>query len=114
MPVDTLRVLIVEDSSTDAKLLIHELRRAIATVEFEVVEDADAMRAALRAKHWDLVTSDWSMPNFSALAALSTVGELGLDIPFIVLSGTIGEDVAVTAMKAGAHDYLIKGHLTRL
>jgi PAS domain S-box-containing protein len=114
MPVDTLRVLIVEDSSTDAKLLINELRRAIATVEFEVVEDVEAMRAALRAKPWDLVTSDWSMPNFSALAALSVVGELGLDIPFIVLSGTVGEDVAVTAMKAGAHDYLIKGHLTRL
>jgi hypothetical protein len=114
MPIDKLRVLVVEDSVADAQLLIHELRRSIGSVEFERVEDATAMRAALRGELWDFVISDWSMPNFSALAALGVVGELGLDIPFVIVSGTIGEDVAVSAMRAGAHDYIIKGNLTRL
>ncbi|HEY5374744.1 MAG TPA: response regulator [Polyangiaceae bacterium] len=114
MSIQKLRVLVVEDSASDAKLLIHELKRAIEAVEFERVEDADAMRAALQAQPWDVVTSDWSMPRFSGLSALALVGELGLDVPFLIVSGTIGEEVAVAAMHAGAHDYLIKGHLTRL
>ena len=114
MSIQNLRVLVVEDSASDAKLLIYELKRAIESVEFERVEDADAMRAALLAQPWDVVTSDWSMPRFSGLSALALVGELGLDIPFLIVSGTIGEEVAVAAMHAGAHDYLIKGHLTRL
>jgi two-component system cell cycle sensor histidine kinase/response regulator CckA len=114
MPIDKLRVLVVEDSATDTQLLIHELRRSIGSLEFERVEDVTAMRAALGSKRWDFVISDWSMPNFSALAALSVVAELGLDIPFVIVSGTIGEEVAVSAMRAGAHDYIIKGNLARL
>lgn len=114
MTIQRLRVLVVEDSNTDAKLLIHELRRTIPSVEYERVEDEPSMRAALAGQRWDLITSDWSMPSFSAPAALSVVAELRLDIPFIIVSGTIGEDVAVRAMRAGAHDYLIKGNLTRL
>ncbi|HEY1533048.1 MAG TPA: PAS domain S-box protein, partial [Polyangiaceae bacterium] len=114
MAIQKLRILVVEDSASDAKLLILELKRAIESVEFERVEDADAMRAALRARSWDVVTSDWSMPTFSGLSALALVGELGLDIPFLIVSGTIGEEVAVAAMQAGAHDYLIKGNLKRL
>ncbi len=114
MAIQKLRVLVVEDSASDAKLLIHELRRAIESVEFERVEDADAMRAALLAQSWDAVTSDWSMPSFSGLSALALVKELALDIPFLIVSGTIGEEVAVAAMHAGAHDYLIKGQLVRL
>jgi two-component system, cell cycle sensor histidine kinase and response regulator CckA len=114
MAIQKLRVLVVEDSASDAKLLIHELRRAIESVEFERVEDADGMRAALQGQSWDAVTSDWSMPSFSGLSALALVKELALDIPFLIVSGTIGEEVAVAAMHAGAHDYLIKGHLARL
>jgi PAS domain S-box-containing protein len=114
MPTQKLRVLLVEDSASDAKLLLLELRRAIPLVEFDRVEDSDAMRAALRAQVWDAVISDWAMPTFSGLSALAILGELGLDIPFIIVSGTIGEDVAVEAMHAGAHDYLIKGNLKRL
>ena len=114
MSIQKLRVLIVEDSIADTKLLVHELRRAIDSVEFERVEDAEGMRLALRSRHWDLVVSDWSMPQFSALAALAIVQELALDIPFIVVSGAVGEEVAVQAMRMGAHDYLIKGNLTRL
>lgn len=109
-----MRVLVVEDSTADAKLLVHELSRSIASVEFERVEDAEAMAAALRNQNWDIVVSDWSMPKFSALDALAVIGEFGLDIPFIIVSGTIGEDVAVSAMRAGAHDYIIKGNLVRL
>ena len=114
MALQKLRVLLVEDSPSDAKLLVHELRRGIELVEFERVEDADALRAALRAQRWDAIISDWSLPTFSGLSALAIVGELDLDIPFIIVSGTIGEEVAVQAMHAGAHDYLIKGNLTRL
>jgi len=114
MGIQKLRVLLVEDSLSDAKLLVHELRRGAGSVEFERVEDAAGMRAALDAQAWDAVISDWSMPTFSGLAALALVGERGLDIPFIIVSGTIGEEVAVEAMRAGAHDYLIKGNLKRL
>lgn len=113
MSIHKLKILIVEDSPTDAKLLVSELRRTIGSVEFECVEEPETMRAALAKGDWDVVTSDWSMPHFSALGALAIVGELGLDIPFIIVSGTIGEDVAVAAMRAGAHDYLIKGNLAR-
>ena len=112
--IQKLRVLLVEDSLSDARLLIHELQRGAEVVEFERVEDVQAMRAALQAQAWDAVISDWSMPKFSGLAALALVGELGLDIPFIIVSGTIGEEVAIEAMRAGAHDYLIKGNLKRL
>jgi hypothetical protein len=114
MPIQKLRVLLVEDSASDAKLLLHELRRSIAEVEFERVEDADSMRAALCAQVWDAVISDWSMPTFSGLSALAILGELNLDLPFLIVSGTIGEEAAVQAMQAGVHDYLIKGKLKRL
>jgi two-component system, cell cycle sensor histidine kinase and response regulator CckA len=114
MAISQLHVLLVEDSELDAKLLIHELRRSIASVEFERVEDAEAMAGALRARSWDVVISDWSLPAFGGLSALALVAELGFDIPFLIVSGTIGEEVAVAAMQAGAHDYLIKGNLKRL
>jgi PAS domain S-box-containing protein len=114
MSIEQLRVLIIEDSSTDVKLLVRELRRSIGSIEFECVEDAQSMRAALQRGKWDVVTSDWSMPRFSAPLALSIIHELGLDIPFIIVSGTIGEDAAVDAMRAGARDYVIKGNLGRL
>jgi len=111
---DALRVLIVEDSPTDAKLVVHELRRTNRPIEFERVEDAPSMRAALARAPWHAVISDWSMPKFSGLAALAVVKELGLDIPFFIVSGTVGEETAVDAMRAGAQDYVLKDRLTRL
>ncbi len=114
MSLQKLRVLLIEDSATDAKLLVNELRRGIDVVEVERVEHAEAMRVALRAKRWDVVISDWSLPQFDAPAALRVLAECTLDIPFIIVSGTIGEESAVEAMRAGAQDYLIKGNLTRL
>jgi two-component system cell cycle sensor histidine kinase/response regulator CckA len=111
---DALHVLLVEDSPTDAKLVIAELRRTWQPLVFERVDTAEAMRAALDAKSWDLVLSDWSMPRFSAPAALAVLRETRLDLPFIIVSGTIGEDTAVDAMHAGAHDYVLKDRLGRL
>jgi PAS domain S-box-containing protein len=111
---DVLRVLLVEDSATDAKLVVQELRRTRRRVEFERVDQAGAMREALEGKAWDVVLSDWSMPKFTALAALRILKEKQLDLPFIIVSGTIGEESAVEAMRAGAHDYVLKDKLARL
>jgi len=112
--METLRVLMVEDSPTDAKLVLRELRLTGRPVEADRVETAEAMRAALERQSWDLVLSDWSMPSFTAPAALAILRELHLDLPFIIVSGTIGEETAVDAMRAGAHDYVLKDKLGRL
>ncbi len=111
---DPLRVLIVEDSEDDALLLARELRRSGRNVVWKRVETAEQMKTALEREPWDLVVSDYVMPLFSAPAALELHKETGLDLPFIVVSGTVGENVAVETMKAGAHDFLLKGSLTRL
>ncbi|MFH1146688.1 MAG: response regulator, partial [Pseudomonadota bacterium] len=110
----TLRVLIVEDSGYDAELLVRELQRAQYEVVFERVETAGSMTVALAGKTWDMVIADWVMPHFGGLEALDVLHEHGIDLPFIILSGKIGEDVAVKAMKAGAHDYIMKNNLLRL
>jgi cyclic di-GMP phosphodiesterase len=109
-----LRVLIVEDCEDDAELLLRELRRGGYDPVFERVETSQAMGTALARQDWDLVLADYGMPQFSGLAALALLQERGLDLPFIVVSGTIGEETAVAAMKAGAHDCLVKGKLARL
>jgi PAS domain S-box-containing protein len=109
-----LNILIVEDSDDDALLLLRELRRGGYEPAFERVETVDDMKAALEQRQWDLVVSDYMMPKFSGLAALEVLQESGLDVPFIIVSGNIGEDIAVSAMRSGAHDYIIKGSLARL
>ena len=107
-----LRVLLVEDSEDDAALTVRALRRAF-DLSYMRVDTAEAMQRALETEIWDLVLSDHKMPGFDSFAALRLLRESMLDLPFIIVSGTIGEDVAVAAMKAGAHDYLLKGHLQR-
>ena len=109
-----LRVLIIEDSEADTELLLRELRRGGYAPEFERVETPEGLNAALAQRPWDLIISDYAMPRFDGLQALKLVQKKGTDIPFIIVSGSIGEDIAVSAMKAGAHDYLIKGHTARL
>ena len=109
-----LRVLIVEDSEDDALLLIFELRRGDYSPIAKRIETVDAMLRALEEETWDVVISDYVLPGFSGLEALRLVRKSGLDLPFIVVSGKIGEDTAVQAMKEGANDYLIKGNISRL
>lgn len=109
-----LRVLVVEDSADDTELLLHELRRGGYDPTHTRVEIAEMMRAELSEHTWDIVISDFSMPHFNAFAALELLHSTQQDIPFIIVSGTIGEDRAVTAMKLGAHDYILKGNLKRL
>src|SRR5262245_22700477 len=109
-----LRILIVEDSQEDTDLLMLELRRAGYDISFLRVDSADTMSEALQAQNWDIVISDYVIPGFGGLEALSLIQEGGLNIPFIVVSGHIGEDIAVSTIKAGADDYLMKDRLARL
>ncbi len=111
---EELRVLLVEDSPIDAKLILHELRHTARPITHERVEDAAAMRAALAKGGWHLIISDWSLPRFSALAALDVQKSMASDLPFIIVSGALGEAAAVDAMRAGAHDYVLKDNLVRL
>jgi signal transduction histidine kinase len=109
-----LRVLIVEDLDSDAQLILRELRHHGYDIDYERVETRPAMEQALARQAWDIILSDYSLPHFNAMQALATLKESGLDIPFLVISGTIDEETAVTALKAGAHDFLVKGRLARL
>src|SRR5436853_988504 len=110
----SLRVLIAEDSEFDAQMIVSMLRNGGYEVTAERVETEPALRTALQGKPWDILLADYNLPEFNALAALRVLQESALDIPFIIVSGGIGEDIAVSAMKAGAHDYLMKGNLNRL
>jgi PAS domain S-box-containing protein len=109
-----LRVLMIEDSEDDALLVARELRRAGYDLTYERVDTADALKAALDRHQWDVMLGDYSMPQFSGTAALAILQERGLETPYICVSGTITEDLAVAAMKMGASDYVTKGHLKRL
>ena len=109
-----LRVLIIEDSEDDLDLLVRELRRNGFEPDYQCVKTADGLIAMLDRQQWDIIICDYSMPGFSGTQALSIVRSRGFEAPFIFVSGTIGEDVAVSAMRAGAQDYVIKGNLKRL
>lgn len=109
-----LRVLVVEDSEDDALLLLRELRKGDYIPIFERVDSPEAMEEALKKQDWEIVISDYVMPKFSGLSALRLLRELHNDIPFVIVSGNIGEDIAVEAMRAGAQDYIIKGNYKRL
>jgi EAL domain-containing protein (putative c-di-GMP-specific phosphodiesterase class I)/CheY-like chemotaxis protein len=106
--------LFVEDSDEDAELVLRELRRGGFDVAFERVDTSEAMGAALAERPWDLVLCDYAMPRFSAPAALALMKAALVDLPFFIVSGTIGEEAAVEAMRNGVNDYITKGHLARL
>ena len=109
-----LRVLIVEDSEDDAELVLRELRSGGYEPLSERVDTHKAMADALKKKTWDVIICDYSMPHFNGLQALKLLLSSALDIPCIIVSGTIGEDTAVELMKAGANDYVMKKNLQRL
>jgi PAS domain S-box-containing protein len=111
----SLKVLLVEDSEDDALLLVRELRRGGYDPHYERVDTAGDMELALDEQNWDLVIADHSMPAFSSSAALELLRRKGfVDLPFIIVSGYIGENAAVEVMKAGAHDFIMKDNLARL
>ena len=109
-----LRLLLIEDSLDDAALVVRELTRGGYDVDFDRVDTPDALVAALERQSWDIVVADYTMPGFTGTAALTLLRQHDADLPFIFVSGTIGEDAAVAAMRTGAHDYLMKGSLKRL
>lgn len=110
----SLRVLIVEDSEDDTALVLETLKERDFHPVYKRVETPEEMIDALRQSQWDVVVSDYTMPHFNALSAMRLIKEAGLDIPFIIVTGSIGEEIAVRAMKAGAHDYMMKDNLSRL
>ena len=112
--VRALRVLIVEDSEDDAQLLIRQLKRGGYDPAASRVETADEMSRMLDQQRWDIIIADYSLPKFNAVQALALLHRKELDVPFLILSGTIGEATAVEAMRAGAHDYIMKGSSARL
>ena len=109
-----LRVLIVDDSNDDAVLVALALKHEGYDLTYERVTTAAAMRDALAGREWDVILSDYNVPSFGALPALALLHELRLDLPFIIMSGTIDETMAVEALRAGAHDFVLKGKLARL
>ncbi|MEO5969746.1 MAG: ATP-binding protein [Bdellovibrionia bacterium] len=110
----SLNLLLIEDSEDDAFLITRELEKGGYQVHCHRIDTVDGLTTALTKKDWDLIICDYSMPGFDALVALAMVKEVKLDIPFIVISGAIGESTAVETMRGGAHDYLMKGNLKRL
>ncbi|HWB81092.1 MAG TPA: ATP-binding protein [Nannocystaceae bacterium] len=109
-----LRALIIEDEESDCELLLRALRAGGFDVDYERVESQPEMASALANKTWDIVFSDYSLPEFDAPTALATLKASGLDLPFIIVSGTVDEQTAVESMRAGADDFMAKGKLLRL
>lgn len=109
-----LRILVVEDSEDDTYLIVRKLKSNGYDPQFKRVENYSEMASALQENQWDLIVSDHNLPEFNSFEALKLLREVALDIPFIVVSGSIGEEIAVETMKAGAHDYIMKGNLSRL
>lgn len=114
MNTKALRILFVEDSENDVQLAVAELKRHGYEPAFARVATATELSAALQHQSWDVIISDYSMPGFTGSGALKICQESGQDIPFISVSGTLGEESAVAMMRAGAHDYLTKDNLSRL
>jgi diguanylate cyclase (GGDEF)-like protein len=112
--VPPLQLLLIEDSEDDAALVVRELSRSGFVVAPERVETPEALAAALERQRWDVAIADYTMPRFSGPAALTLLRKYDSEMPFIFVSGTIGDDAAVTAMRTGAHDYIMKGNLKRL
>ncbi len=110
----TIHTLIVEDSPDDAELIAHTLEEGEFNVKWERVDTAARMRDLLNKQKWNIIIADFVMPRFNGLEALKLVKEADMDVPLIIVSGTIGEDVAVEAMKAGAQDYIMKDNMIRL
>ena len=109
-----ISILMVEDDDDDSVMLLHALRKGGFEPFHERVETEVDMRSALARRQWDVVISDYTLPSFSAPRALAALKDSGYDVPFIVVSGSIGEELAVSVLKDGASDFITKGNLSRL
>lgn len=109
-----LHVLFIEDCETDAYLTVRQLERAGYEVFWERIESLEEIKPTLGARRWDVIISDYQLPGFTGNEALDEYLQSGFDIPFILISGTIGEETAVALMKKGAHDYLLKNNIVKL
>lgn len=109
-----LRVLLIEDSPDDAELILLELRAAFPAIASERADTMAGMHAAMNSRKWDVIISDFNLPRFNAYDALALLRKSGADIPFIIVSGCIGEEHAVALMKEGASDFVVKNRLVRL
>ncbi len=109
-----IKIILIEDSEKDAALIAEELTQGGLNIQWIRVDNAEAFQSALSAQTWDLILCDYSMPRFDPFTALKIIHNTGLDIPFIIVSGVVGEELAVEAMKAGVDDYVMKSHLFRL
>jgi len=114
MKDQSLRVLIVEDSEADALFLIRDLKKGGYSPVYERVETAAAMKKALKEKQWDIILCDYGLPKFNATSAIAILKKANIDVPLIIVSGVIGEEMAVECMRLGAQDYIMKGNLSRL
>ena len=110
----SLRTLMVDDSESDVLLIIRELKKGGYNPYYERVETAAAMKKSLQEKQWDVILCDYKMPKFDASSAIALLKETNIDVPLIIISGTVGEETAVECMRLGAQDYIIKGNLFRL
>ena len=113
MKTKKIKALIIEDSEDDLKLMLRELDRGSYEIEYKVVMDAKELVIALK-EDWDVIISDYSLPEFNGYEALKMFNEKGIDTPFIIVSGTIGEEFAVKMMRTGVKDYIMKNNLARL
>jgi len=114
MTAQSLRLLLVEDVENDALLLVRALRKEWLNLDYTRVDTPQALKAALANGPWDAIFSDYHLQGFTGLDSLRIVREMGLDLPFILVSGVLGEEAAVEALQAGANDYLMKGRYARL
>ncbi len=114
MKDQSLRVLMVENAEDDTLLIIRELKKGGYKPVYERVETAAAMKKALKEKQWDIILCDYKMPKFNAPSAIAVLKETNIDIPLIVVTGTVGEETAADCMRLGAQDYILKGNLSRL
>ncbi|NRT43070.1 signal transduction histidine kinase [Clostridium beijerinckii] len=112
--INDIRVLIIEDSKASLNFEVAQLKKSGFNVDYEQIENAEDLRKALNYKEWDIILSDHVMPNFNSIEALKILNETKLDIPFIIVSGEIGEETAVEAMRAGCKDYIMKDKMARL
>jgi len=112
--VNDIKVLIIEDSKASVYYEVAQLKRSGFNVMYEQIENAEALRKALSNSKWDIILSDHEMPNFSSIEALQILNETGLEIPFIIVSDGIEEEVVEEAMRAGCKNYIMKEKLLQL